>query len=552
MGDPRGEAFSVRLASGYHLNPINALQLLSPRALGGPGDYFGHDNSWESLTSIGLVPLLLAAIAVARAPERLAVRGWLILAVAALVFACGRSLGLFTLMYYVLPGMDRFRVPSRALFLASLAVSMLAGYGVNTLRSRSIRPGSWERLALKAWVAAALLAIVVEGGRWVAQGRDLSSRVLEAESDRWLLGLARLSGETTFWIALGGSTLLLSWARWRPSRRRVVASALGLLALVELGLYGHATIVTTPVDRFLDPDPISESLLLASRSDSGPPRIRAVDSLYDDLRAGRIGLEKTNVNDSFQIQHAADLYQKLYHIFEPDKFDRGEPMDAVVSARNREISQSVLDRMAVSLLVSDRINPDARWRLLTSGLWQGSTYVVSQNPTAMPHAYVVPRAQIAIDGPRMVPMFAEVDPRTTVLMPADPLGVTTGPRQPFTPATWQSSDPDRVVVQVKTEAPGLLVVAETWMPGWSSTVDGQETPIFRGNRAQRVIPLREPGSHTIVMRYRPPGLMAGVVLTMATAATWLALFLFYPAVAMRRRSRSSATARTMMAPMITS
>ena len=36
---------------------LNAWQLLSPTALGGPSDYFGDDNYWETLFSIGLVPL---------------------------------------------------------------------------------------------------------------------------------------------------------------------------------------------------------------------------------------------------------------------------------------------------------------------------------------------------------------------------------------------------------------------------------------------------------------------------------------------------------------
>ena len=41
----------------YHLHALNAFQLLSPDALGGPADYFGDDNYWETVFAIGLVPL---------------------------------------------------------------------------------------------------------------------------------------------------------------------------------------------------------------------------------------------------------------------------------------------------------------------------------------------------------------------------------------------------------------------------------------------------------------------------------------------------------------
>ena len=48
----------------YQLHPVNLLQLFSPRALGGPADFDGVDNYWESVFSFGLVPLVLVGVAV--------------------------------------------------------------------------------------------------------------------------------------------------------------------------------------------------------------------------------------------------------------------------------------------------------------------------------------------------------------------------------------------------------------------------------------------------------------------------------------------------------
>ena len=71
----------------------------------------------------------------------------------AVVFAGGRQLGLFALMYEVVPGMDRFRVPARSLFLAGLGASVLAGFGVDVLRREAgdltprkpDHPDGWRR-----------------------------------------------------------------------------------------------------------------------------------------------------------------------------------------------------------------------------------------------------------------------------------------------------------------------------------------------------------------------------------------------------------------------
>ncbi|MHC5543336.1 hypothetical protein ACYOEI_34365, partial [Singulisphaera rosea] len=115
--------------------------------------------------------------------------------------------------------------------------------------------------------------------------------------------------------------------------------------------------------------------------------------------------------------------------------------------------------------------------------------------------------------------FGRSDPRQSVLMPEDPLGPD-NPRQPFTPAEWSSNDPDRVVVKVRTQAPGLLVVADTWLPGWTARVDGRAVAILRGNHAQRVIPLPSPGAHEIVMRYEAPGFGRGLAITSFTLGLW--------------------------------
>src|SRR5437773_5974303 len=125
----------------------------------------------------------------------------------------------------------------------------------------------------------------------------------------------------------------------------------------------------------------------------------------------------------------------------------------------------------------------------------------------MPRAYVVPRATILPEQSGVVlSSLCDFDPRETVLMRHDPLrALPPGPRQPFMAAEWISTDPDRPALLVTTRAPGLLVVADAWMPGWTATVDGRPAPVLRGNYAQRVIPLPESGRHTVVMDYRPPG-----------------------------------------------
>jgi hypothetical protein len=298
---------------------------------------------------------------------------------------------------------------------------------------------------------------------------------------------------------------------------------LGGLALIELGLYGHAVVRVAPAEWFVGRDPISTVLRTATPAGTGPVRIRARDTLYTDIHALANGLEKTNVNDGFQIQHAADLYQTLYPLlYRLTPPDPGEAMSAAVAEFHRAVQQAVLDRLSVAFLVSDHIEPEPSWPLVATGVWNGSAFAIHRNPSALPRAYVVPRAKRSSGDARVVlAEFRQLDPRQAVLMPRDPLGdAAPGPRQPFTPAVWRSSDPDRPVIEVTTEAPGLLVVADTWMPGWTAVVDGHPAALLRGNHAQRVIPLTDPGRHRIVLSYEAPGLAWGLTLSALALVAW--------------------------------
>ncbi|WZO99877.1 hypothetical protein EP7_001491 [Isosphaeraceae bacterium EP7] len=536
----RSGRLSMRHAGHYHVEALNVLQLLGPRALGGPADYIGETNAWETLLSIGLVPLLLGLLSSA-APERFRrpLRGWACLLLVTVIFAGGRALGLFAALYEVVPGMDRFRVPSRSLFLASLAASVLAGFGIEAVldgrwhRGRLARLGGRTQIVCGVLVLAGALVSVLVGGRF------------SGDASRWLGGLERLARDPVFWIAMVGSGLTLAMARFFPGRRRLAAGLLAVLALTELSANGLTWGRVSPASRFLGPDPIGRAIAEASKEVEGPFRIRAADTIYSDLRAFARGLDKTDSHDSFQIQHAADLYSCLYPIFrdEPPPL-LALPMGEALAEYRRQVRQGVLDRMSVAFLVAPAESRDASWPVVAEGVSDGRAFVLHRNPTALPRAYVVPGVEPYSGNPvEALSAFRRFDARRAVLMTEDPLRGSNGARQAFRPAEWTSTDPDRPVLRVTTEAPGLLVVADTWMPGWTATVDGQPAPVLRGNHAQRVIPLPRPGSHEIRLSYVPPGLALGAVLSAGSLVVLLAWACRGPAASGPKQGKCAAPLR---------
>jgi hypothetical protein len=556
-----------RLAVGatnrYHLHALNLWQLLDPAALGGPADYVGHDNYWETVLSIGLVPLVLVVVALVchRDRDRWRVRGWLALVAVALVFAAGRRLGLFTLLSGLVPGMSRFRVPSRSLFLATLGAAVLAGLGVEALGRLALSVEHWRWFDRRFRLGAGILVVglaVVQVAAWLHHPRALNVEIRDEPVQfgrpalrnelslavRVELAAGRVGRSGTFWLALGGTLLVLACGtHTHDGGRPVAAISLAALALLELVMHAQALVKVAPADRFLGPDPISAALARARPPGSGPFRIRTRDVLYSDLNAWSHGFEKINVNDSFQIEHAAVLYSVLYPLlYVTYPVGPREVMGEAIARFRHDVRQAVLDRLGVAFLVSDHDEPEPAWPKVASGSWRGRLFVIHRNPTAMPRAYVVPRAEIAPeDAAGTLSLFRFISPREAVLMPSDPLGPENAPRQPYTPASYDANDPDRLTIRVQTEAPGLLVIADTWMPGWSARVDGRSAPILRGNHAQRVIPLPRPGRHEVVLRYEPPNFALALALTGCSSLVWLVTGIVPVPNVMRKTVRRSGT-----------
>src|SRR4030095_9312569 len=59
-----------------------------------------------------------------------------------------------------------------------------------------------------------------------------------------------------------------------------------------------------------------------------------------------------------------------------------------------------------------------------------------------------------------------------------------------------------VLVRVNQSAPGLLVLADTYYPGWTARVDGRPVPILRANYLFRGVAVPA-GSHRVEFHYVP-------------------------------------------------
>ena len=172
------------------------------------------------------------------------------------------------------------------------------------------------------------------------------------------------------------------------------------------------------------------------------------------------------------------------------------------------------------------LSTEGRYRLVHSG-----DVKIYENLDVLPRALVVHRAEVIADEAAVLARMRDpaFDPTRLVLLSAGEAVDASGRGT----AILTRYEPEAIACRVISDAPGYLVVFDTFYPGWEATVDGQPAPILRANGMFRAVPVT-PGVHHVELRYRPVSLRIGAWISAVAGAVWVGLW----GVVLRRRAAS--------------
>lgn len=201
------------------------------------------------------------------------------------------------------------------------------------------------------------------------------------------------------------------------------------------------------------------------------------------------------------------------------------------------VDRNLMSMFGVKYVVSSpNWVPDEDWLQLAV---DGSVRIW-ENPFHLPKAWFVSDVRIerAAEEALNAVRSPEFDPaRMAVVEP----GIDTPPDGLPSSGTGQGVvrvsryEPERLEIQVESEADGLVVVGDNWGPGWHAMVDGSPTPIYRTNYVLRGVPVPR-GSHSVVMSYEPLSVRIGLLVGVATLAAVACLIGIRHATASRART----------------
>jgi hypothetical protein len=526
----RQEPIPYAEAVNWSLNPFNLVNLffldkeVTARLGAGAQLFFGHEIPFfitYYLSAVSLFGICLWCL-FSSLKEKLFLSG---LVAVSLTLAFGGFTPIYPLLYQYVPPFGALRYPEKFFFFTYALLLYMVLRGMSEFRKSEGRRSSRDLLVLT--VVCSLIVVFYIFLRFNpglllefvsrSTGVPLPPRITFDSTASALVNLERQIG---LWCAL----LLLLFAGKMGYLRKSLANTLVVASVFVDLSWAHQS-----YQFLLKPDFVAHGARIFGAPDSEPNRLFYYPP-GPNLHPGYFVIRRQPTFD--------EVYAILFANLLPNAgifygFDYMQDINALGK-----------DAYIKFLKFAHTIEPERRFRLLGA---LNVKHVVSfhsidapgitpvrhfpEHPSwlyqinqSVPRVYVVPNASLEKDSNKTLTRLssADFDPLREVILERQPLN-TNGPRDDFVARTKIVEYTNRhVAIQAYLSDTGILVLADSFYPGWRAYVDGIEKEILRANFFFRGVFLPA-GEHTVVFRYEPRSFVIGCVISLLTLAVLLAV-----------------------------
>ena len=526
LGQTIRSAPGITAATSFFFAPSHLVLLIFPYLFGNsyaiaPFDavYRGNWNLTELAGYPGLVVVILAVVGASRIrrdPRAVALGTAGLLA---LVLMLGRSTGIGALLSFV-PGYGQFRAWGRYAVVIDLTLAIFAAYGVAHLRSATT---SDHRTATRrAWITVGSIAaiglvvpLLPPVHRFVVGGTPhllaIAIPVTFGSAAACFVALFSRFRRAAMvacclLVAADGALSFGAFFEWRHSPTPAAARA--LYADNEPPPWGPVAANPGGVGRYLFVGKLSQAMFPNFPQTTDLKGIRSASG-YEPLLSQRYADAVGGMVDSGWIHR-------------PGQFLRRRSW--------------LLDVLRVTTVLAPKSQaPLTRPPWFDTASVRGKLVRYTYTPR-LPAAFLVGKVRtvssaealkLAVAGTTFDPGRAALVESRCALCPS----MTSPGRAGRVNSTIRSDN--SIALRVIALRPAMLVVSESWFPGWSVTVDGKSATVTRADAVGLGVPLVA-GRHQVTLTYHAPGFKLGA--TVSSAA--LAGIVIAPAfLYMRRRRR---------------
>ena len=451
------------------------------------GVFFQSAQYWTSSYFFG-VGILTLAIAGAAGSSRYAVP-LVFASLLGLILALGSSGWLYPALLRAFPFLGFMRFPIKFVILPMYCLPLLAALGTAATLSSTEKPRGIHRIPW-VWICVGV-ALIAGGIAWYAQAHpykgELPQRVL------W-------NAVSRVGILAGFVTTILLVRRSRASRLRTLL-ALAAVVLVWVDGITHApnqnpTISASAfepgmVSSQLSPTPkLGYSRAMMSRQTHDKFYFSMLTKPAEDYIGRRVGLfGNCNLLDDLPV---VDGFYSLY------LKEQRAVWSAIFYSPSNAFPEGLVDFLGVSQL-THRTNL-FEWE--TRPTWE-PLVTLGRQPVFLKESDIIPML-----------MSKGFDPRAVILAPVTLKGKIPLERPARSRVVDESYEAERIQVEVDTDKPCVLSIAQSFSETWVPRVDGRKVELLRLNHAFQglVVPA---GRHHVEVKYEDDCFRGGVLVSLA-------------------------------------
>ena len=517
------------------------------------GEYWGPVPDLGVEAFVGTLPFLLAILVMTRWKKDPHILFWGIIAILAFVLSLGDAVQPLNKLLFHLPGYNSFRGLSKHILEVSLALSILAGFGMSFLldSEKEKRFRIELVIVLSSVIAVSLISFIFLNAAIRDFFRDSFSQMQHLQL-RWVRGnipekALNITDQAVYVPILTMSAYLACLVVFLKAGgkrlRAACLSAVFLVLFVEALMYKIGDIPDAATLHNYHRD-LYETLASTSASNSG--RTVFFTPQVSILTAMPYGIRLSEGYDPLEIGDYRKILPSMYTL-------TPEICRSVIE------NNSLLSTMSARYLVVDNVLgnvENVRWYIARDGegrwfpvppvasrphdadlvpiyrkLASFPKFSLYENTIALPRARQVRslKAVNSIDDLVRMLFSYQLNPWSEAALSLDDIREIRTTSFSSGEVSIVEDRPDRVKLATRFPDKGFVILADQFYPGWEAYIDGKRTKIYKTNGVQRgvIVPT---GEHAVVFKYVPRLIYA----SMALSGVLIAVSVF---ILLRRRPR---------------
>lgn len=553
----RSSGLSSEWAYENSFHPLHFITFIFPyffgHSISGHYDipYGGFGDFWDLCGYIGILPFIFSLIAICFLKNNKSVKILFIIAGVFMLLAMGKY-GLIYIPFHYLPVVKSYKCPGRFLIIVTFALSILAGFGFQYLSSNSvdlhkktiIKRGITILFVMSLGVVFSLnigyillkdYAQSFETGYMgkIREHYDQIKSVFSITSPRVFLQLLI--------ILASGIVLRIGFQRgWGATLKSSVIA----LVIADLFYFGMGYNPSTDYHIYTEL-PGSAKIL---KEDKTLFRIYS----YKDTQILEEGFKKNKKYpyEEFRemIPASSNILYGIQHVFGSAGLVSNRNLELILMNRIKEISEGpaelikypkIMNMLNIKYVLSSVKIESDNLECISNDIVR-----IYRNNDVMPRAYFVTNYKVITDEDSILNDLKnnKFDPRSYAILEESPetlylkFGISDSDgemldskdvncianvvtqKDNFENIVIEDYGNESVKIKASVNKDGLLILGDTWYPGWKVFVNNVEKKMYRVNYIQRGVFL-ENGSHDIEFVYAPFPFTLGKYVTLFTLLT---------------------------------